>query len=91
MTNSLHDILRQREVRAMLDDAKLIRDWPDGREKVDEASRQAHMALFKRALQGISDEERDCILEILRPCCPDLFAPLDPPPDRDWELPIAVE
>ena len=30
----------------MLDDAKLTRDWPDCEEKLDEASRQAHIAIY---------------------------------------------
>lgn len=42
-------------------------------------------------MQEISDEERDGILEILHPCCPDLFAPVPLPSDSDWELPIVVE
>jgi hypothetical protein len=90
-SSGLHDTLRRNEVEMLVHNARLTRDWPDCQEKLDEASRQAHMALYKHALQEISDEERDCILEILRPCCPDLFAPVAPPSDRDWQLPIVVE
>jgi hypothetical protein len=73
MTAGLPAILRQREVNAMLDDAKLTRDWPDCQEKLDAASRQVRMALYKRVLHEISDEERDTILDILRPHCPEIF------------------
>ncbi|MGA2035554.1 MAG: hypothetical protein ABSG68_25170 [Thermoguttaceae bacterium] len=42
-------------------------------EDVYSTGRQAHMVLYKRALQEISDEQRDQILEILRPYCDEIF------------------
>jgi hypothetical protein len=75
-------IVRRNEVEAMLGNARLTRDWPMGEEKRAEAERQVRMAMYRSALGQISHEERDCILAILRPCCPDLFASLSPPPNE---------
>lgn len=87
----LSAIVRGNEVQTLLRNARLTRDWPDSQQKRQEADRQVRMAMSKAALDQISDEERDRILEILRPCCPELFAAVVPPPEHGWELPIVVE
>lgn len=67
-------ILRHNDVETALRNARLTRDWPDGEEKRAEAERQLRMAMYRSALGQISDQERDRILAILRPCCPELFS-----------------
>jgi len=63
----------------MFYNARLTRDWPMEEEKRAEAERQVRMAMYRSALGQISHEERDCILAILRPCCPEIFS-VEPPP-----------
>ncbi len=75
MAASLRTILRQREVSAMLDAATLTGGWPNSEERCEEAQRQVRRAMYKAALEQITDQERDHILEILRPHCPEIFCP----------------
>ena len=84
---SLAAIIRRSEGETMLGNARLTRDWPMGDEQRAEAERQVRMAMYRAALGQISSEERDRILDILRPCCPDLFASLSPPPN-EWQFPV---
>jgi hypothetical protein len=84
---TLSAIVRRIEAEAMLQSARLTRDWPNGEEKRAEAERQVRMAMYRSALGQIFDEEREHILAILRPCCPDLFTSLRRPPDPERELP----
>jgi hypothetical protein len=76
---SLATILRQNDVETMLQNARLTRDWPDREENRAEAERQVRMAMYRSALGQISSEERDRILDTLRPCCPEVFC-VDPAP-----------
>ena len=84
-------IVRRNEVEAMRGNARLTRDWPMGEEKRAEAERQVRMVMYRSALGRISHEERDCILAILRPSCPELFASSARPPEHAWELPVTGE
>jgi hypothetical protein len=86
----LSAIVRGNEVETLLHNARLTRDWPDSQQRSQEANRQVRMAMYKAALGQISDEERDRILEILRRCCPELFAAVVPPSEHGWELPRVV-
>ena len=83
---SLATVVRQNDVETMLQNARLTRDWPDREEKSKEASRQVRMAMYERALGGIPEDVAREILDILRPCCPDLFASPSPPPN-EWQSP----
>ncbi len=85
---ALSAIVRRNEVETMLQNARLTRDWPDGDEQRGEAERQVRMAMYRSALGQISDEERERILTILRPCCPEICVSAAPV-DREWELPPA--
>ena len=78
MTPELFTIVRRNEVEAMLHNARLTRDWPNGEQKRAEAARQVRMVMYRFALEQIKDEERRQILEILSPCCPDMFS-MQPP------------
>ena len=80
--------LRRNEVETLLRNARLTRDWPDSEVKCEQAKRQVLQAMYQAGLGQISDEERNRILEILRPCCPELFAPISPPPEHDWQFPV---
>ena len=72
-TGDLSAVLHRNNFETMLYNARITHDWPDCQQKLDEASRQAHAALYRHALQEISDEERDMILDVLRPHCPEIF------------------
>ena len=86
----LSAIVRSNEVETLLRNARLTRDWPDSDQKFQEANRLVRIAMYKAALGQVSGEERDRILEILRPCCPELFTAVVPLPEHGWELPIVV-
>lgn len=70
---SLAAAVRRHEVETMLHNARLTRDWPIAEDRYAEASRQARMAMYRSALGQISQDERDRVLDILRPCCLDLL------------------
>ena len=69
----LFAIVRRNEVETMLHNARLTRDWPAADENRTEAERQVRVAMYRFAIGRMTDEERWQILEILRPCCPDMF------------------
>ena len=52
---SLPNAIRQRESRAMLDNARLTRKAPDSPEKAAEAKRQVRAAMYKFALDQITE------------------------------------
>jgi len=85
---NLSAIVRRNEVETMLGNARLTRDYPDCEERAVEARRQVYMVMYKAALGTITDAERRAILDILRPCCPELFASSARPPEHMWELPV---
>jgi hypothetical protein len=68
----------------MLANASLTRDAPDDRERTAEAARQIHQAMYRFALGQISEAERTRVLQILRPCCPEIFVT---PASRDVPSP----
>jgi hypothetical protein len=78
----LSALVRRNDVETTLRNAHLTRDWPNAEEQRPEAERQVRMAMYRSALGQISREERDRILDILRPCFPDFFAPPSPPADE---------
>ena len=90
MEEDLLAALRQNEVRAMLDNAALTRDAIDSTVRREAAMRQVRMAMYNFALGQITDLEKKRILDVLRPCCPDLFATTYRPPQPDWEA-VATE
>jgi hypothetical protein len=75
----------------MLKNGRLTAHWSNTAEREQEASRQIHLAMYRFTLGQITEKERQQLLAILRPCCPDLFASTIPPPRREWELPIVEE
>ena len=77
--DTLSAIVRRNDMETMLENARLTRDWPDGQEKYAEAERQVRMAMYERALGGISGDATREILDILRPCCPGVFC-VEPAP-----------
>jgi hypothetical protein len=84
----LFAMVRQHDVETMLHNARLTRDWPIDEERRAEAERQVRMTMYDRALGEISEDVAREILDILRPCCPDIFCG-DPPPalrpdELDW-------
>ncbi len=54
--------------------ARLTAGTADGPERTGEARRQVRMVLYASALGQITREEREEILAILRPCCPEVFS-----------------
>lgn len=86
----LSAMVRRNDVETMLDNARLTRDWPIGEEQRAEAERQVRMAMYRSALGQITNEERQRVLDILRPCCADIFA-CPAPPEHEWEFPVTRE
>ncbi len=78
----LFAIVRRNEVETMLHNARLTRDWPAADENRTEAERQIRVAMYRFAIGRMTDEERWQILEILRPCCPDMFFMQSPIEDQ---------
>jgi hypothetical protein len=81
--HSLRGLLREQHVRARIEAAELIRDYPDSPERVAEAERQVRQVMLEFTVGAISDEERNRILEILAfavPPLPEYLAKPDPPP-----------
>jgi hypothetical protein len=66
-------VLWQREVQVIIENAMLTRERPDSIERTEEASRRVRMAMYYSALGQITQEEKKRILDILRPCCPEIF------------------
>jgi len=73
MESDLPALLRQAEVKVMLDNAMLTRNAVDDPMQSLEAERQIRMAMYKSALGQITEQENRQILDILRPCCPEIF------------------
>lgn len=66
----------------MLSDAELIRDYPEGDERMAEAARQIRAAMLEHTLGRISFEEQKQIIDILA------FAlPKPDPPKKSRSLP----
>jgi hypothetical protein len=83
MSVDLPAILRQRDVRTMLDSASLIRESRDGQQRAEQAKQLVFAAMYRFALGQISEAERQRILDVLRPCCPEVF--FSPPKSRHRE------
>ncbi len=83
---SLDDIIQQNEVATMLRNARLTLQAPESAQRMEEAGRQVRQAMYKATLAQISQQERDQVLEMLRPCCPEVFSS-DVKPDDDWPVP----
>jgi hypothetical protein len=62
---SLSEVLRLRRTNALLPDAQLIRQYPEGAERNEQARRFAREAIQLSAVNMISGEEHDRIIAIL--------------------------
>jgi cell pole-organizing protein PopZ len=71
---SLAELVRQRRAATTNEVARLIAAFPDPDQRHREARREIHMAMIDHALGRLTDAERDRILVVLRPSCPDVFA-----------------
>ena len=63
--NSLRRLVREREMRARIEVAELIRQYGDPDERKSEAERYIRGAMYDRAIGAITDEEREKIFAIL--------------------------
>jgi hypothetical protein len=61
-------------METVLGNARLTACSADSPERTEEARRQVQMVLYESALGRITREEREHILAILRPCCPEMFS-----------------
>ena len=61
-------------METVLGNARLTACSADSRERTEQARRQVRMVLYESALGQITREEREEILAVLRPCCPDMFS-----------------
>jgi hypothetical protein len=80
---NLREIVRRHRAEAMIETARLISTFQESDDRRREARFQVYQAMYESALGRLTDAERQLILEILRPCCPDVFeaaAGLTPPP-----------
>ena len=91
MSLSLHEILRHNDVETILHNARITAECADAEERRKEAIRQVHVAMYRAGLSQITAEEREQILTILRPCCPEVFVPCPAEKDRVLELGIPEE
>lgn len=73
MAEELGELIRRRLVEAMIENARLTREYRDCPERAQEARRQVYQALYESALGRITLRERRNILDLLEPCCPELF------------------
>ena len=73
MESDLSAVLRHAEVKAIFNNANLIRNSADSPDQAAEAERQIRMAMYKFALGQMTQEEKQQILGILQPCCPEIF------------------
>ena len=85
---SLHEVLRHNDVETMLRNARITAQCDDGAEKRQEAVRQVHLAMYRAGLSQITAEEREQILEILRPCYPEVFIAC--PAEKDPVLGLGI-
>ena len=91
MSLSLHEVLRQNDVETMLRNARITAQCHDGVEKRQEAVRQVHLAMYRAGLSQITAEEREQILTIVRPCCPEVFIEYPTEKDRVPEFGVPGE
>lgn len=77
MPETLADLLRRRLADARIENARRTRAHLDVAERAAEARRQVYEAMYEYALRRITEQERRTILDILSPCCPDLFEPAE--------------
>jgi hypothetical protein len=63
--NSLRRLVREREMRARIEVAELIRQHGDSDERKSEAERCVRGAMYDRAIGAITDAERAKIFAIL--------------------------
>ncbi len=67
----------------MIEIAELIAAFPDDEDRRRESRRHVYVAMYESAGGRLTAAERGRILDILRPCCPELFeaaARMLPPP-----------
>lgn len=70
---TLRTLVHEQEVEAAFTIARLIRDHPDATERREEAARQVRMTLYRTVIGELTRAERDRILPILLPCCPQII------------------
>ena len=75
----------------MLRNARITAHWDDGPVKAEEAIRQVHLAMYRSALGLITEDEREQILTVLRPCCPEVFVSLPVEEPQDLASRLAEE
>jgi hypothetical protein len=86
----LRDTLRRNTVETMLGNAQLTVRTADSPERTEEARRQVRMVLYESALGQITREEREQILAILRPYCPDMLS-FEPAQDDPYAAPAFLD
>ncbi len=95
MTESLSAILRRHRVNSLVDQAKLIRDFPDADQRIVEARKMIYAVLYDRALGKIDDQEKQQVLENLQfasvPCTLESLEPLPSYQDEEAVTKFLVE
>jgi hypothetical protein len=75
MPPSLAHVLRQRRLEALVAEAQTVRDWPDGPERMEEAQMLIREAMYRCAIDRISQDEESRIFSILAFAMPQDFCP----------------
>lgn len=65
MTESLTSLLRQRSIENLFSDAELIRDWPEGEQRLAAAKRLIRSAMYRTAVGEIAERDRSAIFALL--------------------------
>ncbi len=95
MTESLSAILRRHRVNSLVDQASLIRDFPDADQRIVEARKLIYAVLYDRALGKIDDQEKRRVLENLdfakMPCTLESLEPLPSYQDEEAEKKVLEE
>lgn len=89
MTESLSAILRRHRVDSLIQQARLILDFPDADQRIVESRKLIQALLYDRALGKINDDEKQCVLENLQfarvPCTLESLQPLPAYQDEEAE------
>ena len=79
----------------MVDQARLIRDFPDAEERIAESRKMIQALLYDQALDNINQQDKQRILEYLRfataPCAPENVQPLPAYQDEEAENKLLEE
>lgn len=82
MPERLANVLRQKRAEALLDQAELVRRWPDATDRIEHARQLVREAMYLRGLGRITQAEESQVFTLLSFVMPaDACNPEEPHPD----------